>query len=100
MSQTNKEFLESKLNNFKAFLRQHSAKPDTVDEMDSYTVDHFLVFGAVNLMPLDAAGTMNVAVEKTVERYHITGGTEVATKIGRYYDFLVAFLKETKASAS
>ena len=99
MAETNKEFLASKLANFKAFLRQNSSKPEAVDEMDAFTIDHFLVFGAVNLMPLSEAGRMDEAVTKTVERYALkTENPEIAKKVLRYYEFLVAFLNEVKSS--
>jgi hypothetical protein len=95
---TNKQLVEEKLGNFKAFLRANSSKPETVDEMDAYTIDHFLVFGAMNLMPLAAAGNLGLAVDKTVERYGLKEEAAVKDKVKRYYEFLVAFLESVKSS--
>jgi hypothetical protein len=96
--QTNKDLVEQKLGNYKAFLRANSTKPETVDEMDAYTIDHFLVFGAMNLMPLAASGQMGLAVDKTVERYHLKDDATVKDKVKRYYEFLIAFLESVKSS--
>jgi hypothetical protein len=95
---TNLEFVKEKLTNFKAHLRAHSNTPEKVDEWDAYTIDHFLVFGAMNLMPLEEQGKLHVATEKTIERYDIKEDAEARAKIGRYYEFLVAFLKSVKSS--
>ena len=95
---TNLEFVKEKLTNFKAHLRAHSNSPEKVDEWDAYTIDHFLVFGAMNLMPLEEKGELHVATEKTIERYDIKDDKEARAKIGRYYEFLVAFLKSVKSS--
>lgn len=95
---SNLEFVKEKLGNFKAHLRAHSKTPEKVDEWDAYTIDHFLVFGAMNLMPLADEGKLQVAVDKTVERYDIKEDAEARAKIMRYYEFLVAFLKSVKSS--
>lgn len=98
--ETNRQFIGEKLANFKKFLRQNSAEPEKVAEMDAYTIDHFLVFGAVNLMPLAAQGKLDFAVEKTMERYVLKDDKEkaVSGKVRRYYEFLVAFLEGVKSS--
>jgi hypothetical protein len=95
---SNKEFLTEKLNNYKKFLRDNSNSPDKCDELDKFTLEQFLIFGAATLMPLMKSGGLGIAIDKTVEKFDIKSDEEVHKKIGRYYEFLVAFLESTKES--
>jgi hypothetical protein len=95
-AKTNQEFLSEKLGNYKAFLKSVSRNQAKVNELDGFSLDHFLIFGATTLMPLHASGNAKVAVDKTMEMCEIDDVPEVRSKLGRYYDFLVAFLQKEK----
>ncbi len=93
---TNKEFLAEKLGNYKAFLKSVSKNQQKVEELEKFSLDHFLIFGATTLMPLHASGNAKVAVDKTMEMCEIADEPQVRDKLGRYYEFLVAFLTKEK----
>ena len=95
-AKTNQEFLTEKLNNYKAFLKSVSRNQAKVAELDAFTLDHFLIFGATTLMPLHASGNGKTAVDKTMEMCEIDDVPAVRDKLSRYYDFIVAFLQKEK----
>lgn len=95
-AKTNQEFLTEKLNNYKAFLKSVSRNQGKVNELDGFSLDHFLIFGATTLMPLHASGNAKVAVDKTMEMCEIDDVPAVRDKLGRYYEFIVAFLQKEK----
>jgi len=96
--QSNREFLTEKLTNYKTFLRSVAKNQEKINEMDAFTIDHFLVFGATTLMPLKTAGHLMTAVDKTMEFCNIDDVPEVRAKLLRYYEFLVAFLDAEKSA--
>lgn len=95
-AKTNQEFLAEKLNNYKAFLKSVSKNTAKIEELEKFSLDHFLIFGATTLMPLHASGNAKVAVDKTMEMCEIDDVPAVRDKLGRYYEFLVAFLQKEK----
>jgi hypothetical protein len=95
-AKTNQQFLTEKLTNYKAFLKSVSRNQAKVLELDGFTLDHFLIFGATTLMPLHASGNGKIAVDKTIEMCEIDDKPEVRDKLGRYYEFIVAFLQKEK----
>jgi len=96
VAKTNQEFLTEKLGNYKAFLKSVSKNQGKIEELEKFSIDHFLVFGATTLMPLHASGNAKVAVDKTMEMCEIEDKPDVREKLGRYYEFLVAFLQKEK----
>ena len=69
---TNAEFLGEKLANYKKFIRDSGGNPDKCDELDKYTIDVFLAFGASTLLPLkNSSGGVSMAVDKTIEYFSL-----------------------------
>jgi hypothetical protein len=95
-AKTNQEFLSEKLNNYKAFLKSVAKNTVKIEELEKFSLDHFLIFGATTLMPLHASGNAKIAVDKTLEMCEIDDVPAVREKLGRYYEFLVAFLQKEK----
>lgn len=90
---TNYEFLSEKLANYKKFIRESGGTPDRVDELDKYSVDIFLAFGASTLLPLKkSSGNVSVAVEKTISHFNLPDEETIRAKLERYYNFLCEFL--------
>ena len=92
---TNAEFLGEKLANYKKFIRDSGGNPDKCDELDKYTIDVFLAFGASTLLPLkNSSGGVSMAVDKTIEYFSLPVGTDdaIKNKLERYYLFLCDFL--------
>ena len=90
---TNYQFVSEKLANYKKFIRDSGGDQSKCDELDKYSVDVFLAFGAKSLLPLkQSSGTVDEAVNKTLEYFKLDNTEAIRDKLTRYYLFLCDFL--------
>ena len=79
------DFVKTKANNFRAFLKQHSTNPESDALIATYTEDQLVPLVMTYLMPLYATGQLDVAVKSVVEQFK-NETPEFADKVRRYFE--------------
>jgi hypothetical protein len=88
-----RSLLSSKIENFKSFLKEHSTKPDELAKMTAFTLEEYVAFACLHLIPLKNTVGISPAIETLRETLGLPNDKDILKKVEKYFNFFIDILE-------